>query len=81
MQLEAKKLVDKYADYKKIKKEDFHNEIPHMFKTFTEVLLRAELSQHLGYEKSNRSKNGEHRPNKPNGFSDKTVNYKNGNMS
>ncbi len=23
-ELEAKKLVDKYADYKKIKKEDFH---------------------------------------------------------
>ncbi|MDW2911865.1 IS256 family transposase, partial [Mesomycoplasma ovipneumoniae] len=57
-ELEAKKLVDKYADYKKIKKEDFHNEISHMFKTFTEALLRAELSQHLGYEKSNRSKKG-----------------------
>ncbi len=74
-ELEAKKLVDKYADYKKIKKEDFHNEISHMFKTFTEALLRAELSQHLGYEKSNRSKKGVHRPNKRNGFSDKTVNY------
>ncbi|WDV48978.1 IS256 family transposase [Mesomycoplasma ovipneumoniae ATCC 29419] len=79
-ELEAKKLVDKYADYKKIKKEDFHNEISHMFKTFTEALLRAELSQHLGYEKSNRSKKGVHRPNKRNGFSGKTVNFNSNNF-
>ncbi|VEU71154.1 transposase, mutator type [Mesomycoplasma ovipneumoniae] len=79
-ELEAKKLVDKYADYKKLKKEDFHNEISHMFKTFTEALLMAELSQHLGYEKSNRSKKGVHRPNKRNGFSDKTVNYNHNNF-
>ncbi|MDW2921806.1 hypothetical protein R7V43_00270 [Mesomycoplasma ovipneumoniae] len=30
-ELEAKKIVDKYADYKKLKKEDFHNEISHIF--------------------------------------------------
>ncbi|WP_419776287.1 transposase [Mesomycoplasma ovipneumoniae] len=39
-----------------------------------------ELNQHLGYEKSNRSKNGAHRPNKRNGFSRKTVNYNSKNM-
>ncbi|WDV48621.1 IS256 family transposase [Mesomycoplasma ovipneumoniae ATCC 29419] len=64
----------------KNKKEDFHNEISHMFKTFTEALLRAELSQHLGYEKSNRSKKGVHRPNKRNGFSGKTVNFNSNNF-
>nr|WP_318036332.1 transposase [Mesomycoplasma ovipneumoniae] len=79
-ELEAKKLVDKYADYKKIKKEDFHNEISHMFKTFYWGNLRAELSQHLGYEKSNRSKKGVNRPNKRNGFSGKTVNFNSNNF-
>ncbi|WNM17019.1 IS256 family transposase [Mesomycoplasma ovipneumoniae] len=79
-ELEAKKLVDKYADYKKIKKEDFHNEISHMFKTFTEATLRAELSQHLGYEKSNRSKKDVHSQNKRNGFSGKTVNFNSNNF-
>lgn len=49
---EAENLVKKYANYKKIKKEDFHNEIANMFKTFTESLLKAELTQHLGYEKN-----------------------------
>ncbi|VEU61970.1 transposase, mutator type [Mesomycoplasma dispar] len=51
-----------------------------MFKTFTEALLNAELTQHLGYEKSKRSQNGIRRPNKRNGFSGKTVNYKNDSM-
>ncbi|VEU61984.1 transposase, mutator type [Mesomycoplasma dispar] len=51
-----------------------------MFKTFTKALLNAELTQHLGYEKSKRSQNGIRRPNKRNGFSGKTVNYKNDSM-
>ncbi|WNM17631.1 transposase [Mesomycoplasma ovipneumoniae] len=51
-----------------------------MFKTFTEALLRAELSQHLGYEKSNRSKKGVHSRNKRNGFSGKTVNFNSNNF-
>ncbi|WP_232510537.1 hypothetical protein [Mesomycoplasma dispar] len=37
-ELEAEKIVNKYADYKKLKKEDFHE--------------KAKLSQHLGYEKA-----------------------------
>ncbi|MDW2912467.1 transposase, partial [Mesomycoplasma ovipneumoniae] len=79
-ELEAKKLVDKYADYKKIKREDFHNEISQALKNIVEELLRAELSHHLGYEKSNRSKKGVHRPNKRNGFSGKTVNFNSSNF-
>ncbi len=79
-ELEAKKIASKYADYKKLKKEDFNNEISHMFKTFVETLLRAELSQHLGYETRNRSKKGVHKPNKRNGFSVKTVNYNSNNI-
>ncbi|WHF53311.1 IS256 family transposase [Mesomycoplasma ovipneumoniae] len=79
-ELEAKKIANKYTDYKKLKKEDFHNEISHIFKTFIEALLNAELSHHLGYEKSNRSKKGVHRPNKRNGFSLKTVNYNSNNI-
>ncbi|WP_011284111.1 transposase [Mesomycoplasma hyopneumoniae] len=42
--------------------------------------MKAELSQHLGYEKSNRSENGVHRLNKPNGFSGKTGNYNSNNI-
>ncbi|WNM13999.1 IS256 family transposase [Mesomycoplasma ovipneumoniae] len=80
VELETKKIASKYADYKKIKKEDFHNEISHIFKTFVEVLLNTELSQYLGYEKRDRSKKGVHRPNKRNGFSSKTVNYNSNNI-
>ncbi|MDW2928131.1 transposase [Mesomycoplasma ovipneumoniae] len=80
VELEAKKIANKHADYKKLKKEDFDNEISHMFKTFVETLLNVELSQHLGYEKRDRSKKGVHRPNKRNGFSSKTVNYNSNNM-
>ncbi|VEU61730.1 Uncharacterised protein [Mesomycoplasma dispar] len=29
-ELEAEKIVNKYADYKKLKKEDFYNEISHI---------------------------------------------------
>ncbi|AJR12544.1 Uncharacterised protein [Mesomycoplasma dispar] len=36
------KIVNKYADYKKLKKEDFHK--------------KAELSQHLDYEKATEAK-------------------------
>ncbi len=79
-QLKAEKIANKYTDYKKLKKEDFHNEISHMFKTFVEMILNAELSQHLGYETHNRSKKGVHRPNKRNGFSVKTVNYNSNNI-
>ncbi|WNM17573.1 IS256 family transposase [Mesomycoplasma ovipneumoniae] len=79
-ELEAKKLVDKYADYKKIKKKIFTTKFRICLKTFTEALLRAELSQHLGYEKSNRSKKGVHTPNKRNGFSGKTVNFNSNNF-
>ncbi|WNM17223.1 transposase [Mesomycoplasma ovipneumoniae] len=79
-ELEAKKLVDKYADYKKIKREDFHNEISQALKNIVEEVLMAELSHHLGYEKGDRSKKGVHRPNNRNGFSSKTVNCKNGNI-
>ncbi|XBE77966.1 IS256 family transposase [Mesomycoplasma ovipneumoniae] len=79
-QLKAEKIANKYVDYRKLKKEDFHNEISHMFKTFVETLLNVELSQHLGYETRNRSKKGVHRPNKRNGFSVKTVNYNSNNI-
>ncbi|XKK65421.1 transposase [Mesomycoplasma hyopneumoniae] len=34
----------------------------------------------MGYEKSNRSENGAHRLNKPNGFSGKTGNYNGNNI-
>ncbi|MDW2892071.1 transposase [Mesomycoplasma ovipneumoniae] len=80
VELETKKIASKYADYKKLKKEDFHNEISHIFKTFVEALLNTELSQYLGYEKRDRSKKGVHRPNKRNGFSSKTVNYNSNNI-
>ncbi|WHF53268.1 IS256 family transposase [Mesomycoplasma ovipneumoniae] len=80
LQLEARRIASKYADYKKITKEDFHNEISHMFKTFAEELLNAELSLYLGYEKGDRSKNGANKSNKRNGFSAKTVNYENDNI-
>nr|WP_240535860.1 IS256 family transposase [Mesomycoplasma ovipneumoniae] len=80
LELQPEKIANKYGDHKKLKKEDFHNEISHMFKTFVETLLNAELSQFLGYEKSNRSKKGVHKPNKRNGFSEKTVNYNSNNI-
>ncbi|WP_196243084.1 transposase, partial [Mesomycoplasma ovipneumoniae] len=80
LQLEARRIASKYADYKKITKEDFHNEMSHMFKTFAEELLNAELSLYLGYEKGDRSKNGANKSNKRNGFSAKTVNYENDNI-
>ncbi|WP_069099085.1 IS256 family transposase [Mesomycoplasma ovipneumoniae] len=81
LQLEARKIANKYVDYKKVKREDFNNEISHALKNIVEEVLKAELSHHLGYEKGNRSKKGVHRPNSRNGFSSKTVNCKNDNIS
>ncbi|MDW2907146.1 IS256 family transposase [Mesomycoplasma ovipneumoniae] len=80
LQLEARKIANKYVDYKKVKREDFHNEISQALKNIVEEVLMAELSHHLGYEKDDRSKKGVHRPNNRNGFSSKTVNCKNGNI-
>ncbi len=80
LQLEARKIANKYVDYKKVKREDFHNEISQALKNIVEEVLMAELSHHLGYEKGNRSKKGEHRTNNRNGFSSKTVNCKNDNI-
>ncbi|WP_337903571.1 IS256 family transposase [Mesomycoplasma ovipneumoniae] len=80
MQLEARKIANKYVDYKKVKREDFHNEISQALKNIVEEVLMAELSHHLGYEKGNRSKKGAHRTNNRNGFSSKTVNCKNDNI-
>ncbi|WP_341433473.1 hypothetical protein [Mesomycoplasma ovipneumoniae] len=68
LQLEAKKIANKYAEYKKVKIEDFHNEISHMFKNIVEEILKSELSLHLGYEKSDQSKNGVHSPISKTGF-------------
>ncbi|WP_341516042.1 IS256 family transposase [Mesomycoplasma ovipneumoniae] len=80
LQLEARKIANKYVDYKKVKREDFHNEISQALKNIVEEVLMAELSHHLGYEKGNRSKKGVHRTNNRNGFSSKTVNCKNDNI-
>ncbi len=80
LQLEARKIANKYVDYKKVKREDFHNEISQALKNIVEEVLMAELSHHLGYEKGNRSKKGAHRTNNRNGFSSKTVNCKNDNI-
>ncbi|WNM15188.1 transposase [Mesomycoplasma ovipneumoniae] len=80
LQLEARKIANKYVDYKKVKREDFHNEISQALKNIVEEVLMAELSHHLGYEKGNRSKKGVHRPNNRNGFSSKTVNCRNDNI-
>ncbi|WP_341491755.1 hypothetical protein [Mesomycoplasma ovipneumoniae] len=54
--LVAKEIVSKYDDYKKLIKEDFHNEISYRFKNLVEAILKAELSQHLGYEKATEAK-------------------------
>ncbi|MDW2913270.1 hypothetical protein R7X12_01585 [Mesomycoplasma ovipneumoniae] len=32
LQLEARKIANKYVDYKKVKREDFHNEISQALK-------------------------------------------------
>ncbi|WP_341489886.1 hypothetical protein [Mesomycoplasma ovipneumoniae] len=39
-----------------------------MFKNIVEEILKAELSLHLGYEKSDQSKNGVHSPISKTGF-------------
>ncbi len=57
-ELVAKEIVKKNADNKKLKKENFHNEISYRFKNLVEAILKAELSQYLAYEKS-RSKNAD----------------------
>ncbi|WNM16919.1 transposase [Mesomycoplasma ovipneumoniae] len=45
--LVVKEIVSKYADYKKLIKEDFHNEISYRFKNLVEGILKAELSLHF----------------------------------
>ncbi|ATP59701.1 hypothetical protein [Mesomycoplasma dispar] len=48
-ELKAEKIVNKYADHKKLK--NFHNEISHMFKTFAETLLKAEFKVWITFQK------------------------------